>query len=159
MQASEEASAQAGAIAATGKMDKLGLSGSAAAPLAEAGEDQLGDEYANLKAEMADVLSTEQGGGAPRDEWTYLDTFFRRFNKVHLDVLAIKKERFRLKTENTQLRSILKQFLDGVAVSEDILSKPNPLLVVNGKVNLNYVPMKREEPVRKVCVEANQVHF
>lgn len=154
-EAKAEASAQAGAIAATGKMDKLGLDPSAAAAPAEVQEDQLGDEYTNLKAEMTDVLTGEPA----RDEWTYLDTFFRRFNKVHLDVLAIKKERFRLKTENTQLRSILKQFLDGVAVSEDILSKPNPLMVVNGKVNLNYVPLKREEPLRKVCIEANQVHL
>merc|ERR1719387_2134319 len=44
------------------------------------------------------------------DEWTYLDTFFKRFNKVKLDHLAIEKERQRLEKENVQLRSILKQF-------------------------------------------------
>ena len=49
-----------------------------------------------------------------------LDTFFKRFNKVHLDVLAISREKQRLRTENTQLRSILKQFLDGVAVNEQV---------------------------------------
>lgn len=90
-------------------------------------------------------------------EWTYLDTFFKRFNKVHLDVLAIQKEKSRLKNENTQLRSILKQFLDGVAVNEEVLSQPNPLFVVNGMVNLNYVPPKKDQAT-KVVVEANQVY-
>ena len=53
---------------------------------------------------------------------------------MHLDVLAIQKEKSRLKTENLQLRSILSQFLDGVAVNEEVLSRANPLFVVNGKV-------------------------
>ena len=54
------------------------------------------------------------------------------------DVLAIKKEKRRLRTENVQLRSILKQFLDGVAVNQEVLSKPNPLLVVNGQVSFSF---------------------
>jgi len=87
------------------------------------------------------------------DEWTYLDTFFKRFNKVKLDHLAIEKERQRLEKENVQLRSILKQFLDGVSVNEDVLSQPNPLLVVNGKVNLNHIPVKRAHE-KKVVIEA-----
>merc|ERR1712193_412862 len=88
------------------------------------------------------------------DEWTYLDTFFKRFNKVKLDHLAIEKERQRLEKENVQLRSILKQFLDGVSVNEDVLSQPNPLLVVNGKVNLNHIPVKRAHE-KKVVIEAS----
>merc|ERR1719159_811854 len=87
------------------------------------------------------------------DEWTYLDTFFKRYNKVKLDHLAIDKERQRLEKENVQLRSILKQFLDGVSVNEDVLSQPNPLLVVNGKVNLNHIPVKRAHE-KKVVIEA-----
>merc|ERR1711904_124977 len=87
------------------------------------------------------------------DEWTYLDTFIKRYNKVKLDHLAIEKERQRLEKENVQLRSILKQFLDGVSVNEDVLSQPNPLLVVNGKVNLNHIPVKRAHE-KKVVIEA-----
>merc|ERR1719316_248928 len=93
-----------------------------------------GDE--DLKEEIRKEL-TDMG----IDEWTYLDMFFKRFNKVNLDQLAIEKEKQRLQNENVQLRSILKQFLDGVSVNEDVLSQPNPLLVVNGKVNLNHVPV------------------
>ncbi len=39
--------------------------------------------------------------------------------------------------ENRDLRSILKQYLDGITVTADAVDGPNPLLVVNGKVNLN----------------------
>lgn len=102
----------------------------------ESGDLQFGDE--DLKEEIKKEL---QDVGI--DEWTYLDNFFKRFNKVKLDHLAIEQEGKRLQKENVQLRSILKQFLDGVSVNEDVLSQPNPLLVVNGKVNLNHVPVKR----------------
>merc|ERR1712224_1151135 len=87
------------------------------------------------------------------DEWNYLDNFFKRFNKVKLDHLAIEQEKQRLEKENVQLRSILKQFLDGVSVNEDVLAQPNPLLVVNGRVNLNHVPVKHIGE-KKVYVEA-----
>ncbi len=60
---------------------------------------------------------------------------------MHLDTLAIEKEQRRLEQENTQLKAILKQFLDGVSVNEDVLKQPNPLLVINGKVNLNHLPV------------------
>mmetsp|Transcript_100659 Transcript_100659/g.224798 ORF Transcript_100659/g.224798 Transcript_100659/m.224798 type:complete len:488 (-) Transcript_100659:75-1538(-) len=112
----------------------------------EEGELDFGDE--DLKEEIRKEL-TDVG----IDEWTYLDNFFKRFNKVRLDHLAIEQEGKRLDKENVQLRSILKQFLDGVSVNEDVLSQPNPLLVVNGKVNLNHVPVKRIGE-KKVHIEA-----
>lgn len=102
----------------------------------EEGDLEFNDE--DLKEEIRKEL-TDVG----IDEWTYLDNFFKRFNKVKLDHLAVEQEGKRLTKENVQLRSILKQFLDGVSVNEDVLSGPNPLLVVNGKVNLNHVPVKR----------------
>mmetsp|Transcript_40136 Transcript_40136/g.87673 ORF Transcript_40136/g.87673 Transcript_40136/m.87673 type:complete len:489 (-) Transcript_40136:167-1633(-) len=112
----------------------------------EDGEMDFGDEdlKEEIRKEVMDVGI---------DEWTYLDNFFKRFNKVKLDHLAIEQEGKRLQKENLQLRSILKQFLDGVSVNEDVMSQPNPLLVVNGKVNLNHVPVKRIGDT-KVYVEA-----
>eukprot|EP00933_Yihiella_yeosuensis_P061244 TRINITY_DN64046_c0_g1_i1.p1 TRINITY_DN64046_c0_g1~~TRINITY_DN64046_c0_g1_i1.p1 ORF type:complete len:493 (+),score=127.03 TRINITY_DN64046_c0_g1_i1:111-1589(+) len=113
----------------------------------EEGDLEFNDE--DLKEEIRKEL-TDVG----IDEWTYLDNFFKRFNKVKLDHLAVEQEGKRLTKENVQLRSILKQFLDGVSVNEDVLSAPNPLLVINGKVNLNHVPVKR--PVDKPAyVEAS----
>jgi len=67
----------------------------------EEGELEFGDE--DLKEEVRKEL-TDMG----IDEWTYLDNFFKRFNKVRLDHLAIEQEKQRLQRENVQLRSILK---------------------------------------------------
>ena len=50
--------------------------------------------------------------------------------------MAIERERERLGGENSDLRSILKQYLDGISVNEDVINNPNPLLVVNHKTNI-----------------------
>lgn len=48
--------------------------------------------------------------------------FFKRYNKVVLDVAAVERERSRLSQENADLRQLLKNFLDGVrwVLSQDI---------------------------------------
>jgi hypothetical protein len=74
--------------------------------------------------------------GQPIEEWNYLDNFFQRYNKVFLDVMGIERERDRLAHQNGDLRSILKQYLDGISVNEDVINNPNPLLVVNHKTNI-----------------------
>ncbi len=40
--------------------------------------------------------------------------FFKRYNKVVLDVAAVDHERTRLEQENADLRQLLKNFLDGI---------------------------------------------
>ncbi len=40
-------------------------------------------------------------------------------------------------------KSLLKQYLDGVSVNDDVMNNNNPLLVVNNKVNLNRPPVER----------------
>jgi len=106
-----------------------------------------------LEDELLDEIRDAFQDQTTLDEWTYLDNFFKRINKVKLDSLAIEKEKARLEKENVQLRSILKQFLDGVSVNENVLSGPNPLLVVNGNIHLNHVPV-RHAADRKVVIEA-----
>eukprot|EP00730_Choanoeca_flexa_P015392 TRINITY_DN7058_c0_g1_i6.p1 TRINITY_DN7058_c0_g1~~TRINITY_DN7058_c0_g1_i6.p1 ORF type:complete len:585 (+),score=142.49 TRINITY_DN7058_c0_g1_i6:92-1756(+) len=64
-----------------------------------------------------------------------LDNFWKRYNKVLLDRLAVERERALLQEENDELRSILKQYLDGISVSEDVLAQNNTLLIVNGRTN------------------------
>ncbi|GMH33964.1 hypothetical protein BSKO_01798 [Bryopsis sp. KO-2023] len=71
------------------------------------------------------------------EEWDYLNNFFKKFNKVMLDKGAIDKERDRLKRENTDLRAILKQYLDGISVNVDVMNNPsNTLMVVNQRLQL-----------------------
>ena len=93
------------------------------------------------------------GAGKVMEEWNYLNNFFKKHNKVLLDNLAIDKEHGRLSQENAELREILKQYLDGISVHEDVLNNPeNPLLVVNSKLqqSLKARAAEMEEPASRV---------
>lgn len=94
--------------------------------------------------------------GQPIDEWNCLDNFFKRYNKVLLDVMAIEREKERLRNENGDLRSILKQYLDGISVNEDVINNPNPLLVVNHKTNI-VMPSSHQRPAPNTTVEGVHV--
>lgn len=48
--------------------------------------------------------------------------------------MALENSKKHLLEENGHLKSILKQYLDGLTVNEEVLNSMNPLLVVNGKV-------------------------
>ena len=54
-------------------------------------------------------------------EWTELDRFFRKYNRALLGKLSIEQEKQRLDKENADLRSILKQYLDGITVTSTCL--------------------------------------
>ncbi|KXJ28944.1 dynein regulatory complex subunit 2 [Exaiptasia diaphana] len=69
-------------------------------------------------------------------EYHSLENFWKRYNKVLLDKLALDKEKNSLLQENQQLRAILKQYLDGISVNDEILSTHNPLFIVNNKTNV-----------------------
>lgn len=54
-----------------------------------------------------------------------------------MDTVAVEREEQRLEQENTDLRTILKQYLDGISVNEDVMNNPlNPLMVVNNRLQL-----------------------
>ncbi len=78
----------------------------------------------------------------------------RRYNKVLLDTTAIERERERLGRENADLRSILKQYLDGISVNEDVINNPNPLLVINNKTNI-VMPTVQRMPTATTVVEGS----
>jgi hypothetical protein len=90
------------------------------------------------------------------NEFKQLDNFYKRYNKVQLDKLAIEKQKATLEKENLFFKNLLKQYLDGVSINDDVLNSNNPLLVVNNKVNLNRPPVV-EEPERKTFIEGNVV--
>ena len=46
-------------------------------------------------------------------EYTALENFWKRYNKVLLDKLAMEREKQTLEDENSKLKSLLKQYLDG----------------------------------------------
>eukprot|EP00696_Hemimastix_kukwesjijk_P008795 gnl/Hemi2/21113_TR7002_c0_g1_i1.p1 gnl/Hemi2/21113_TR7002_c0_g1~~gnl/Hemi2/21113_TR7002_c0_g1_i1.p1 ORF type:complete len:524 (+),score=198.26 gnl/Hemi2/21113_TR7002_c0_g1_i1:161-1732(+) len=67
--------------------------------------------------------------GRPLGEHDHLENFYKRFNKVKLDTVALQGEKARLTGENQKLRSLLKQYLDGISVNQDVLASPNALLI------------------------------
>lgn len=69
-------------------------------------------------------------------EYSSLENFWKRYNKVLLDKVALDKEKDTLMKENQQLRTLLKQYLDGISVNDEILTQVNPLFVVNNKTNV-----------------------
>lgn len=94
-------------------------------------------------------------------EYTSLENFWKRHNKVLLDKLALDKERQTLMGENQQLRTLLKQYLDGISVNDEIISQVNPLFIVNNKTNVKLnVPVhdpRIRRPAAQTVVEAAHV--
>ena len=92
------------------------------------------DDEAEAQQLRISAMGTDDAGG-PVEEWNYLDRFFVRFNRALLDGQSASNERERMSTENMDLRAILKQYLDGISVNEDVINNPaNPLLIVNNKL-------------------------
>mmetsp|Transcript_30030 Transcript_30030/g.66514 ORF Transcript_30030/g.66514 Transcript_30030/m.66514 type:complete len:550 (-) Transcript_30030:342-1991(-) len=116
-----------------------------------------GYEAEGLMTKEAGTTSTSQDPNKPKfssfgvddagkevEEWDYLNRFFKRFNKALLDKTAIDKERTRLEKENSDLRSILKQYLDGISVNDDVMNNPiNPLMVVNNRLQVTLAERNR----------------
>lgn len=99
-------------------------------------------QYEQKDEEEQDYHAKFEDNGKDVEEWNSLDCFYKKFNKVMVDKLAIERERDRLKSENNQLQSLLKRYLDGIAVNDDVLTSYNPLLVVNGKTNIQMPPVR-----------------
>jgi hypothetical protein len=114
-------------------------------------EERAASEAAEVRKSLQSSAAASKDGH-PIDEWRYLENFFKRYNKVLLDVMAIERERNRLATQNGDLRSILKQYLDGISVNEDVINNPNPLLVVNHKTNI-VMPAAHQRPPPNTTVE------
>jgi dynein regulatory complex subunit 2 len=77
----------------------------------------------------ADGTSRTADGGmltaAAAEEWKLLERFWIRYNRVVLDSAAISQERFHLQNENAKLRQLLKQYLDGISVNQEVMTNPN----------------------------------
>lgn len=69
-------------------------------------------------------------GAAPasNEQWQLLDRFWMKHNKVVLDNAALTQERYLLEEENRGLQGILKQYLDDVSISDQVMRQSNTLL-------------------------------
>lgn len=105
------------------------------------------EDEASAAAQVVDVSNALQASATGRDgkqveEWDYLNSLFKRYNKVLLDELAITREKGRLEQENADLRAILKQYLDGISVNDDVINDANPLLILNSRSNVAAMPSR-----------------
>jgi hypothetical protein len=83
-----------------------------------------------------------------------LANFYRQYNKVLLDNIAIEKEKERLALENAQLEDLISQYLSGTRLTNEVLAEDNPLFVVNGRANLNHdLPVRKVKPIVQDAVE------
>uniref|UniRef100_H0V0D0 Dynein regulatory complex subunit 2 n=1 Tax=Cavia porcellus TaxID=10141 RepID=H0V0D0_CAVPO len=87
-------------------------------------EMQEGDE--ELTKELAQVMADYRG----------MENFWKRYNKVKLEQLSLQHRQAQLLEINRKLREMLKQYLDGISVSDEVLSQLNPLFIVNHRSNL-----------------------
>lgn len=106
------------------------------------GDSFASDEKTNFTRDESDALQDSDDVLVPSSlsaspVWTSLDTFYEKYNKVLLDKLAIQAEKSRLAQENRQLKQLLQQYLDGIAITDQsVLADNNPLLIVNGRLSL-----------------------
>jgi hypothetical protein len=72
------------------------------------------------------------------DEIESLKNFWKRYNKVVLDITAIKKQKDEINKQNELLKSLLQQYYDGLTVNNVVMTNDNPLLIIENKNNINY---------------------
>jgi hypothetical protein len=80
------------------------------------------------------------------------DQFYRRYNKVLLDKLALQREREALIEHNTRLRNMIKKYMGGMGISQDLQNRPNTLFIVNQTTN---APMRKVQQDFIPKIEAN----
>ncbi|XP_056606158.1 dynein regulatory complex subunit 2 [Triplophysa dalaica] len=89
---------------------------------------------------------------------TPLGIFWQRYNKVHLERLCLKREKLLLDRQNEQMRIYLKQYLDGIGVSDDsLLHHQHPLLTVSSPPLQAPAPTRRRDQKHYVVQEAANI--
>jgi len=86
---------------------------------------------AESSVQMMEEAMDEEKRLLQDSEWEQLNRFYKRYNKVLLDNLALEQEKVHLVDQNKKLRQMLKQYLDGITVNEDVLNTRNPLLMID----------------------------
>jgi hypothetical protein len=94
--------------------------------------------------------------GKEVEEIDYMSNFYKRFNKVMLDKLAIQMERNKLSNENTKLANALQKFIDSQTIPERLKRKYNILVTIMKKphsLRAIPVPLWEPPPLKKAAEE------
>ncbi|XP_008568899.1 PREDICTED: coiled-coil domain-containing protein 65 [Galeopterus variegatus] len=89
-------------------------------------QEEIENNVEELTEELTKVMMHYKG----------MENFWKRYNKVKLEQLSLQHRRTQLLEINGKLREMLKQYLDGISVSDEVLSQLNPLFIVNHRSNL-----------------------
>ncbi|XP_042307346.1 dynein regulatory complex subunit 2 [Sceloporus undulatus] len=97
-------------------------------------------------------------------DYVGLERFWQRYNKVRLEQLSLERTKEALFQDNVKLRQLLKQYLDGISVNDEVLSQINPLMIVNQPTIMPYPNQpalvgeeKVRQPIYNVIEAAHEV--
>ncbi|NWS73976.1 DRC2 protein, partial [Crotophaga sulcirostris] len=76
--------------------------------------------------QVLEEMPTEPLALAVKD-YVGLERFWQRFNKVRLEEQALERQQVTLSQRNRWLRELLRQYLAGFSISQEVLSEPKPL--------------------------------
>ncbi|XP_053410599.1 dynein regulatory complex subunit 2 isoform X2 [Nycticebus coucang] len=115
-------------------------------------QEGIENDLGELTEELAKVMVDYKG----------MENFWKRYNKVKLEQLSLQHRRVQLLEINQKLREMLKQYLDGISVSDEVLSQLNPLFIVNHRSNLplptpTALPGDKQHPTTYNIIEAAHV--
>ncbi|XP_012874153.1 PREDICTED: coiled-coil domain-containing protein 65 [Dipodomys ordii] len=90
----------------------------------------------DIQFQFLEQLSHEEELATVMKDYEGMENFWKRYNKVKLELMSLKHRRNQLLAISEKLREMLKQYLDGITVSDEVLSQINPLFIVNNRSNL-----------------------
>ena len=88
------------------------------------------------------------------EEIKSLEHFWKRYNKVLLDVIAIRKQKIEIERHNEALKSMLQTYYEGFTVNNVIMTNDNPLLIIDKKLNDD----TKEDMLGKTLQEAGFIY-
>ncbi|XP_020832843.1 dynein regulatory complex subunit 2 [Phascolarctos cinereus] len=93
------------------------------------------------------------------ENYTGLENFWKRYNKVKLEQLSLQRKRAQLLETNKKLKHMLKQYLDGISVNDEVLSQLNPLLIINqcSNIPLPATDHSQKQPIHNITEAAHVV--
>lgn len=104
------------------------------------GQRPLGDSLARSRAAPGAAALLSLPLSQALQDYVGLERFWQRFNKARLEEQALERERAAVSLQNQRLRGLLQQYLEGLSVSPEVLSKPNPLLAIEHKSRVPRFP-------------------
>jgi len=110
------------------------------------------NEMERLAFSAADNLMEQKDSS--RDSMPF-ENFWKRYNKVLLDNTVLSHQRETLANETANLKQSLNEYMSSITVSKRSVDHANPLLVVNGRVNMK--PQSRRSLKTPIVLEGNDM--